>query len=93
MAPPCRRKAGGPAYALPLSTRSSTGHTVSATRRCPAAVHEEVSLTVISPSERMGDASDAVFWKRENIERWVALGRRDAASRLGREPAAIRLAS
>jgi NTE family protein len=37
-----------------------------------------LDLTIISPSERLGDANDAVFWKRENIERWVALGRRDA---------------
>jgi NTE family protein len=58
-------------------------------RRCPA----EVRLTIISPSEPMGDVRDAVFWKRENIERWVALGERDAESRLLREPAVIRLAS
>jgi NTE family protein len=39
----------------------------------------DLDLTVISPSERLGDANDAVFWKRENIERWVELGERDAA--------------
>ena len=28
------------------------------------------------------DANDAVFWKRENIERWVDMGMRDAAHAL-----------
>ncbi|HWD98947.1 MAG TPA: patatin-like phospholipase family protein [Bryobacteraceae bacterium] len=62
-------------------------------RRCPASLHEKVNLTVISPSERLGDVSDAVFWKRENIERWIALGERDADRRLRSEPAEIQLAS
>jgi NTE family protein len=39
---------------------------------------EALDLTVISPSEHLGDARDAVFWKRENMERWIELGRRDA---------------
>jgi NTE family protein len=39
---------------------------------------ESLDLTVISPSEELGDAHDAVFWKRENVERWIDLGRRDA---------------
>lgn len=43
---------------------------------------EDLDLTVIAPSEELGDASDAVFWKRENIERWVKLGERDAAAAL-----------
>jgi NTE family protein len=38
-----------------------------------------LDLTIISPSEFLGDANDAVFWKRANIERWVELGERDAA--------------
>jgi NTE family protein len=58
-------------------------------RRCAA----EVRLTIISPSEHMGNVSDAVFWKRENIERWIALGERDAERRLRSVPAAIPLAS
>jgi NTE family protein len=48
-------------------------------RRYPAGVE----LTIIRPSEYMGDVNDAVFWKRSNIERWVDLGARDAARALG----------
>lgn len=47
-------------------------------RRCPATVN----FTLISPSEPLGDANDAVFWKHENIERWIALGERDTARAL-----------
>jgi NTE family protein len=52
----------------------------------------EIRLTLLSPSEPMGDANDAVFWKRENVERWIALGERDAARVLSAE-APARLAS
>lgn len=38
-----------------------------------------VNVRIISPSELLGNAHDAVIWKRENIERWVNLGMRDAA--------------
>ena len=38
-----------------------------------------LDVTLIAPSEWLGDAGDAVFWKRENIDRWIALGMRDAA--------------
>jgi hypothetical protein len=31
----------------------------------------------------LGDANDAVFWKRENIDRWVELGARDTRAALG----------
>jgi predicted acylesterase/phospholipase RssA len=44
---------------------------------------EDLEILVISPSERMGDANDAVFWKRENIDRWVELGARDTRAALG----------
>jgi predicted acylesterase/phospholipase RssA len=37
-----------------------------------------IKVTVISPSEALGTSYDAVIWKRENIDRWVALGARDA---------------
>jgi NTE family protein len=47
-------------------------------RRYPA----DLNLTVISPSEPLGDVNDAISWKRENIERWVALGQLDAARAL-----------
>lgn len=43
-----------------------------------------LDLTIISPSQTLGDANDAVFWKRANIERWVELGIRDAELALGR---------
>jgi predicted acylesterase/phospholipase RssA len=44
----------------------------------------KVDLTVIGPSERLGDMIDAVRWKRENIERWIDLGARDAENALSR---------
>jgi len=47
---------------------------------------KDLDLTIVSPSERLGSTRDAVFWKRENIERWVELGRRDAARVLAAEP-------
>jgi hypothetical protein len=47
-------------------------------RRYPA----NLDVTVISPSEYLGDANDAVFWKKENAERWIALGERDARAAL-----------
>jgi predicted acylesterase/phospholipase RssA len=43
---------------------------------------EDLELTVITPSEPLGNVNDAVFWKRENVQRWVDLGRRDAAGAL-----------
>jgi NTE family protein len=45
----------------------------------------DLELTVISPSEPLGATNDAVFWKRENVERWVDLGMRDAARVLAPE--------
>jgi NTE family protein len=47
---------------------------------------KDLDLTIVSPSEYLGDANDAVFWKKENILRWVDMGRRDAAAAL-RHPA------
>jgi predicted acylesterase/phospholipase RssA len=47
----------------------------------------DLDLTIISPSETLGDANDAVFWKRANIERWVDMGMRDATRALS--PAAL----
>jgi len=38
-----------------------------------------VNVRIISPSELLGNARDAVIWKQQNIERWVELGMRDAA--------------
>jgi NTE family protein len=48
----------------------------------------DLDLTIISPSERLGNMDDAIFWKRENIERWVELGMRDAAQALAAEAVA-----
>ena len=36
-----------------------------------------VEILTFTPSEPLGDAQSAVFWKRENIERWIDLGYRD----------------
>jgi NTE family protein len=44
-------------------------------RRYPS----DLDITLIEPSEHLGDANDAVFWNLENIDRWIDLGRRDAA--------------
>ena len=32
----------------------------------------------LQPSERLGSLRDAVVWSRANVERWIALGERDA---------------
>jgi NTE family protein len=37
-----------------------------------------VSLRTILPSRRLGGMRDALYWKRENIESWLALGYKDA---------------
>jgi NTE family protein len=34
----------------------------------------------IRPSEPLGKVRDAIFWKEENVRRWIALGERDAGS-------------
>lgn len=39
-----------------------------------------VSLRTMLPSRRLGSMRDALHWKRENIERWLALGYRDAGA-------------
>ena len=51
-----------------------------------------LKLTLIRPSEHLGDANDAVFWKRENIERWIHLGMRDAERALELESLAVPVA-
>jgi predicted acylesterase/phospholipase RssA len=57
-------------------------HMFKPARRYP----RDLDLTIISPSETLGDTDDAVFWKRANIERWVDLGMRDAATVLSPDP-------
>jgi predicted acylesterase/phospholipase RssA len=47
-------------------------------RDCP----RDIEVMLISPSQPLGDANAAVFWKRENIERWIELGMRDTARAL-----------
>jgi len=53
-------------------------HTFRKARRYPA----DLDLTIISPSGRLGDTDDAVFWKRSNIDRWIEMGMRDAAHQI-----------
>ena len=36
----------------------------------------------LEPSERLGSLRDAVVWSAANVERWIALGERDAAQGL-----------
>ena len=56
----------------------SAAHVFRRRRRLPP----DLDLTIIAPSEPMGDANDAVFWRRSNVDRWVAMGMRDAAAAL-----------
>jgi NTE family protein len=37
-----------------------------------------VQLTVLEPSQRLGSLRDALRWKRDNVERWLEQGYRDA---------------
>lgn len=41
-------------------------------------VPAEIEVLTITPSERMGSIRDLIIWRRENVERWLELGRRDA---------------
>jgi NTE family protein len=43
-------------------------------RNASAALH----VVCIEPSERLGSLRDALVWNAKNIERWMALGERDA---------------
>jgi NTE family protein len=43
-----------------------------------------LETTWIRPSEPLGKVSDAVFWKEENVRRWIAMGERDAKAMEGR---------
>jgi NTE family protein len=40
---------------------------------------KDLDLQVIAPEGPMGNYADAVFWKRENVDRWIDMGARDAA--------------
>lgn len=50
--------------------------------RRPRPAPPGVEIVTIVPSEPLGDTHSAVFWKRENIERWIDLGFRDASRAL-----------
>lgn len=45
-------------------------------RRSP--VPDDIDLTLITPAHPLGSVKDAVFWKRDNIDRWIDQGYRDA---------------
>jgi NTE family protein len=47
---------------------------------------DDLEVTIVSPSEWLGDANDAVFWKRENIDRWIKLGMRDTPDAMQSPP-------
>lgn len=38
----------------------------------------DVPITLIAPETPLGFARDALFWKRDNVERWIARGQDDA---------------
>ncbi len=44
-----------------------------------------VELTALSPSRPLGSLRDALYWKQENISRWIEQGAADAAE-LARNP-------
>jgi NTE family protein len=48
-----------------------------------------LEVTIVRPSEFLGDVNDAVFWKKENVERWIELGARDTAAALRRRAAKV----
>ena len=56
-----------------------TGTSIMRALRPRRTISREVRVTTIEPSGPMGTAHDAVIWKVENIERWIAMGERDAA--------------
>lgn len=39
-----------------------------------------VSLRTILPSQELGSLPDALKWKRDNVDRWIEQGRRDAVT-------------
>jgi NTE family protein len=42
----------------------------------------DVDLNIICPSRTLGSFSDSMYWKRDNIERWLAQGAQDAETGL-----------
>jgi NTE family protein len=40
-----------------------------------------IELHVIEPGQRLGSLGDALSWNRENVDRWLAQGCRDAAAK------------
>ena len=40
----------------------------------------DLEVTILRPSQPLGGLSDILFWKRDNVARWIELGERDAAS-------------
>lgn len=44
----------------------------------PKVSFPNLEVTWIRPSEPLGTVRDALFWKEENVRRWIALGERDA---------------
>lgn len=45
-------------------------------------IPEGMELVRLAPSEPLGDVNSAVFWRRDNIERWIDLGYRDGCQAL-----------
>ncbi len=61
-----------------LNAATDIAHVFRRPRRYPA----NLDLTIVSPSGSLGDANDAVFWKRHNVDRWIEMGMRDAANQI-----------
>ena len=39
---------------------------------------DRIEVVEINPSEMLGTARDSLYWSRENAERWIAQGQKDA---------------
>jgi predicted acylesterase/phospholipase RssA len=45
---------------------------------CQPRLPDGFRVETLIPSERLGSLRDALVWKRANVDRWIALGTRDA---------------
>jgi hypothetical protein len=63
---------------MPLPVRAVVGAVRAiAPRRTPPPA--AISVQVLAPPVPLGGAKDAFVWNRENVERWIAQGRRETA--------------
>ena len=68
--------------ALPMMPSRFLRATVGAFRAvaAPKASFPNIEVVEIRPAGPLGSVRDAIYWKQENVRRWIALGERDAAA-------------